>query len=49
MTYMLARHNISMILLARPTIDINCPNCRKVNEYVMGSCRACGTERPLTL
>ena len=50
MTYMLAWHNISMIItLARPTVDINYPNCRKVNEYVMGSCRARGTERSLIL
>lgn len=24
---------------------IDCPNCGKPNEYSMGSCRACGTER----
>jgi predicted RNA-binding Zn-ribbon protein involved in translation (DUF1610 family) len=25
----------------------NCPNCGKENQYVMGSCRNCGTERPV--
>jgi predicted ATP-dependent serine protease len=24
----------------------DCLNCGKENEYVMGSCRNCGTERP---
>jgi predicted amidophosphoribosyltransferase len=23
----------------------NCPNCGKENQYAMGSCRNCGTER----
>jgi hypothetical protein len=31
---MLARHYISMITLAKTTIDIKCRNCGKVNEYV---------------
>ncbi len=25
----------------------NCPNCGKENQYAMGSCRNCGTERPI--
>ena len=50
MKYILSPYyNISMIMLTRPTNEIICPNCRKVNEYAMGSCRACGAERPLTL
>jgi hypothetical protein len=25
----------------------NCPNCGKENQYAMGSCRNCGTERSI--
>ena len=25
----------------------NCLNCGKENQYTMGSCRNCGTERPI--
>jgi hypothetical protein len=45
-------HTESFILEQRydsmtTSIVENCPNCGKENQYVMGSCRNCGTERPI--
>jgi len=44
MTFICAMSKIIMITVGGPIINNICQNCGRVNEYSMGSCRACGTE-----